>query len=61
MTKHSHMHPSQHEFLHQRSVTDVPLTYTLLMEDAHDNKKEIYISNNHCTQSYNAVPHLGNV
>jgi hypothetical protein len=26
------------------------------MEDAHDHKKEIYISNNDCTQAYDAVP-----
>ena len=56
MTKHSHMHPSQHGFLPQRSVTDALLTYTLLMEDAHDHKKEIHISNNDCTQAYDAVP-----
>ena len=46
MTKHSHMHPSQHGFFPQRSVTDALLTYTLLMEDAHDHKKDIHISNN---------------
>ena len=32
MTKHFHMHPSQHGFLPHRSVTDAILTYTLLME-----------------------------
>ena len=26
------------------------------MEDAHDHKKEIHISNNDCTQAYDAVP-----
>jgi hypothetical protein len=56
MTTHSHMHPSQHGFLPQRLVTDALLTYTLLMEDAHDHKKEIHISNNDCTQAYDAVP-----
>ena len=50
------MHPSQHGFLPQRSVTDALLTYTLLLEDAHDRKQEIHISNNDCTQAYDAVP-----
>ena len=43
-------------FLPQRPVTDALLMYTLLMEDAHDRKQEIHISNNDCTQAYDAVP-----
>jgi hypothetical protein len=52
----SRLHSSQHGFLPHRSVTDALRTYTLLMEDAHDHKREIQISNNDCTQAYDAVP-----
>jgi hypothetical protein len=47
---------SQHVFLPQRLVIDALVTYTLLMEDAHDRKREIHISTITCTQAYDAVP-----
>jgi hypothetical protein len=56
MLNNHYMHDSQHGFLPQRSVTNALLTYCLLTEDAHERRKEIHISNNDCTQAYDAVP-----
>ena len=56
MLNNNYMHESQHGFLPQRSVTNALLTYCLLTEDAHERRKEIHISNNDCTQAYDAVP-----
>ena len=50
------LHPAQHAFNALRSVVDAITTYTLIMEDARQHKKEIHISNNDCTQAYDAVP-----
>jgi hypothetical protein len=50
------LHPAQHAFNALRSVVDAIFTYTLIMEDAKQSKKEIHISNNDCTQAYDAVP-----
>jgi hypothetical protein len=50
------LHPAQHAFNALRSVVDAIVTYTLIMEDAKQSKKEIHISNNDCTQAYDAVP-----
>ena len=50
------LNPAQHAFNAIRSVVDAIVTYTLVMEDAKQHKKEIHISNNDCTQAYDAVP-----
>ena len=50
------LHPAQHAFNALRSVVDAITTYTLIMEDARQHNKEIHISNNDCTQAYDAVP-----
>ena len=50
------LHPAQHAFNALRSVVDAIVTYTLVMEDVKQSKKEIHISNNDCTQAYDAVP-----
>ena len=50
------LHPAQHAFNSLRSVVDAITTYTLVMEDANQFHKEIHISNNDCTQAYDAVP-----
>jgi hypothetical protein len=50
------LHPAQHAFNSLRSVVDAIVTYTMVMEDAHQTKQEIHISNNDCTQAYDAVP-----
>ena len=50
------LHPAQHAFNALRSVVDAIITYTLIMEDVKQSKKEIHISNNDCTQAYDAVP-----
>ena len=50
------LHPAQHAFNALRSVVDAIVTYTLIMEDAKQSKQEIHISNNDCTQAYDAVP-----
>ena len=50
------LHPAQHAFNALRSVVDAITTYTLIMEDACQYKKEIHVSNNDCTQAYDAVP-----
>ena len=50
------LNPAQHAFLAIRSVVDAIVTYTMIMEDAHQYHKEIHISNNDCTQAYDAVP-----
>jgi hypothetical protein len=47
---------SRHGFFPQRSVTNALLTYCILTEDANGHHKEIHISNNDCTQAYDAVP-----
>ena len=50
------LHPAQHAFTSLRSVTDAVFAYTFMMEDAKQYKKEIHVSNNDCTQAYDAVP-----
>ena len=50
------LHPAQHAFNSLRSVVDAVIAYTFIMEDAKQFKKEIHISNNDCTQAYDAVP-----
>jgi hypothetical protein len=50
------LHPAQHAFNALCSVVDAIITYTLIMEDVNQSKKEIHISNNDCTQAYDAVP-----
>jgi hypothetical protein len=50
------LNPAQHAFNSIRSVVDAIVTYTLVMEDATQHKKKIHISNNDCTQAYDAVP-----
>ena len=50
------LNPAQHAFNAIRSVVDAIITYTMVMEDANQYRKEIHISNNDCTQAYDAVP-----
>ena len=52
----SKLHPAQHAFNSFRSVVDAIVTYTLVMEDSNQFHKQIHISNNDCTQAYDAVP-----
>ena len=50
------LHPAQHAFNSLRTVVDAIATLMLVMEDSCQHKKEIHISNNDCTQAYDAVP-----
>ena len=50
------LHPAQHAFNSLRTVVDAIATFVLIMEDSHQHNKEIHISNNDCTQAYDAVP-----
>ena len=59
LQKDNHMSIFQYGFTWGKSVVDALLMYTLLFEHAEQHKQEIHISNNDCTQAYDAVPTWG--
>ena len=50
------LHPAKHAVNSLRTVVDAIASFVLIMEDSHQHNKEIHISNNDCTQAYDAVP-----
>ena len=54
-----HMSLAQYGFMWGKSVVEALLLYLFIIEDSQQFKKEIHISNNDCTQAYDAVPPWG--
>ena len=52
---HDTLDKNQYGFTKHVGVDDLLLTYNFIMEDAHNNTKEIHISNNDCSQAYDVL------
>ena len=56
LTKHNIIDKNQYGFTKNVGVDDLLMTYNFIMEGAFHSQKEIHISNNDCSQAYDAIP-----
>ena len=55
INKHKFLHKAQMGFSENISAVEAMLLYMHIVEDAHINKKNIYLSSNDCSQAYDSV------
>ena len=56
LTHHNVIDKNQYGFTKNVGVDDLLITYNLILEGAFHTRKEIHISNNDCSQAYDAIP-----